>query len=212
MLLPTLLATSALALTASAFLIPAEVANEALEATNLVEPQIVNDVDDKHRFGLPCTNCPYALASERNGKHEWINGVPNILMLSLATEAKHLMLNDLPIYPITRDATALPTAKQLKLDSSVDEAVALDEKFGKGYDGELALSYSFEFVQEQQLKDTEVKVLETKFQVLAIDSEMVEVPVMTIQMHKQPDGEVGLPFSNHTPELDQIRPNHRHTH
>lgn len=194
MLLPTLLTTSALAITATAFLIPAEVADAAVEATNVVDPKIVNDIDPKSLIGLPCTNCPYALASERNGKHEWINGVPNMLMLSLATEDKHLILNDIPIYPISKDFTAVPSAKQLKWGSTAEEVAALDEKVGSGYGGELILSYSFEFVKEQLLEDTEAKVLETKFQVLAIDSEIVEVPVMIIQMHKQSDGEVSLPI------------------
>lgn len=193
MLLPTLLTTSALAITASAFLIPAEVADAAVEATNVVDPKIVNDIDPKSLIGLPCTNCPYALASERNGKHEWINGVPNMLMLSLATEDKHLILNDIPIYPISKDIRAVPSAKQLKWGSTAEDVAALDEKVGSGYGGELILSYSFEFVKEQLLEDTDVKVLETKFQVLAIDSEIVEVPVMIIQMHKQSDGEVSLP-------------------
>lgn len=193
MLLPTLFTTSALAITASAFLIPAEVANAAVEATNVVEPKLVNDIDPKNLIRLPCTGCPYALASERNGKHEWINGVPNMLMLSLATEDKHLILNDVPIYPITRDFTAVPSAKQLQMAMNAEEVAALDEKVGSGYGGELILSYSFEFLQEQLLEGTDVKVLETKFQVLAIDSEMVEVPVMIIQMHKQSDGEVSFP-------------------
>lgn len=192
MLIPTLLTTSALALTASAFLIPAEVANAAVEATNVVEPQIVNDLDPKTIIGLPCTNCPYALASERNGKHEWINGVPNKLMLSLATEDKHLILNNIPIYPITGDFKGVPSAKQYRWSSNADDLAALDLNVGRGYEGELIVSYSFEFVQEQPLEDTDVKVLETRFQVLAIDSEMVEVPLVIIQMHKQLDGEVGF--------------------
>ena len=194
MLIPTLLTTSALALAASAFLIPAEVANAAAEATNVVEPPIVSDADSNGFIGLPCTNCPYALASERNGRHEWINGVTSLLMLSLATEDKHLILNSFPIYPITRDFTALPSAKQVKWGPDPEaKVVALAGQDQSGYEGQLSLSYSFEVVKEQRLDDTDVKVLETKFQVLAIDGEMVEVPVVIIYMHKQLDGEVSLP-------------------
>ena len=193
MLIASLLTTSALAFTASAFLIPAEVAN--------IDVEVNHHTPDLTHIELPCTNCPYALASERNGKHEWINGVPNILMFSLATEGNRLMLNNIPIFPITRDFTAIPTAKQLKWGRNVVELAAMDEKFGKGYEGELTLSYSSEFVREQALEDTDVKVLETKFQVLAIDSELVEVPVMNIQLHRQPDGAVSLP-----PRITAVHP------
>ena len=214
MFLPTLLTTSAFALAASAFLIPAEVANAAIEAKKAVDTPVVNDIDPTNlnltdiALGLPCTNCPYALASERNGKHEWINGVPNALLLILNTENKHLTLNNVPVYPFTKDITAPPSAKQVK-QADAAEVAALDKQFGQGYHGELTLSYSFEVMQVKPAEATEIKVLEAKFQVLAIDSEMVEVPVVIIQVHKQPDGEVGFPSLSYSGPARSI---HGHCH
>lgn len=201
MLIASLLTTSALAFTASAFLIPAEVANKDAEV-NTYTPGLTHGVDLKNTVELPCPNCPYALASERNGKHEWINGVPNMLMLSLATEGSRVMLNNVTIIPFTRDVTAVPTAKQLKLGRNANELAALDEKIGKGYEGELTLSYSCEFVRGYNLEDPNVMVSETKFQVLAIDGELVEVPVLNIQLHMwKPNTTVGLP-----PRITPVHP------
>lgn len=201
MLIVSLLTTSALAFTASAFLIPAEVANKDAEV-NTYTPGLTHGVDLKNTVELPCPNCPYALASERNGKHEWINGVPNMLMLSLATEGSRVMLNNVTIIPFTRDVTAVPTAKQLKLGRNANELAALDEKIGKGYEGELTLSYSCEFVRGYNLEDPNVMVSETKFQVLAIDGELVEVPVLNIQLHIwKPNTTVGLP-----PRITPVHP------
>lgn len=181
------LSTAALVLTANAFLIPQEIADDVQAAkarvANLV-PQIVDY--NSQSFKLNCASCPFALKTERNGMHEWTNDVESDLIMHFAAKDNHLALNGRPFYPVTmQDMPGLLFAPQVK------KASASESGF-EGYEEDLKLSYTLEF-QEEKTKDegTVVGILMT---ILGIDGQMIKIDNIEIKAIKHADGSVSISF------------------
>lgn len=186
---PTLLSTTALALTANAFLIPAEITDD-VQAAKAKAAEFVPQVLDRHNtqsLKLDCTSCPFALNTERHGAHEWANDVESDLVMHFTAKGDHLTLNGNPFYPVTvQDMPGLLYAPQVKKASSASSS--------EGYEKDLKLSYTLEF-QDQKAEDgkTVVNIIMT---ILGIDGQMVRIDNIGIRAIKHADGTVRLPFLN----------------
>jgi len=182
----TFLSTTALVLTANAFLIPQEIADDVqaakAKASEFV-PQIVDH--NSQSLKLDCASCPFALKTERNGMHEWTNDVESDLIMHFAAKDNHLTLNGQPFYPVTmQDMPGLLFAPQVKKASSSDTAF-------EGYEKDLKLSYTLEF-QDEKTEDgnTVVGILMT---ILGLDGQMIKIDNLKIEAIKHADGSVSLP-------------------
>lgn len=184
MLLPTLLTTTALALTANAFLIPLEVANDA-QAAKAAETLAQNIVPAAQTIDLDCSTCPFAEAST-HGSHVWAESGPKTdleMTFSTSQETQQLSLNGNPFYPPSMSNLAHPLrAKQvLKAGEVVPNDV-------KPFYGDLALSYSLE-VQPEQVENG-ITLTPVVLQVLGIDGKMVKVDSIVVPIIKTLSGDV----------------------
>ncbi|KAL8917894.1 MAG: hypothetical protein Q9172_005649 [Xanthocarpia lactea] len=179
MLVPTLLST-AFALTANAFLLPPEAASTFEAAKNNIAPDTIDPLS--RSITLDCSNCPYALASQRNGLHEWTNAVKSDLQLKFTSEDNKLKLNGVPFYPITPPFTPAPlAAKQIK---------KYGEELAEGYRGDLRLSYSLEFNNEKKsfpAPGQEAILSEMTLSIMGLDNEVVHVDDIKIKALSLPD-------------------------
>lgn len=181
MLVPTLL-SAGFALTANAFLLPPEAARTLEAAKNNVGPHVIDPLS--RTVTLDCSECPYALASQRNGRHEWTNDVKSDLQLKFTAEDGKLKLNDVPFYPVTPPFTPAPlSAKQIK--KVEDENLSAD-----GYDRDLTLSYSLEFDNEKKhfpAPGEDATLTEITLSILGLDNEVVHVDDIKIKALSIPD-------------------------
>ncbi|KAL8681211.1 MAG: hypothetical protein Q9186_002669 [Xanthomendoza sp. 1 TL-2023] len=174
MIVPTLLSAS-LALTANAFLLPPGTANTFEAAKNNIGPNVIDPLSQS--ISLDCSHCPYALASQRNGVHEWTNAVKSDLHLKFTSEDNKLKLNGVPFYPV---AALTPTplfAKQIVKDE--EESTSF-----KGYDGHLTLSYTLEIDNEKKNSlspGQEATLTELTLSIMGLDSEVVRVDDIKIK-------------------------------
>lgn len=183
MLLPTLLSAGALALTANAFLVPFEIAEEVhhLEALGGDFPDFPNEVAQSLKgfkvtrpefqtVRLDCSTCPFALNSDRKGRHEWATNVNNELELKFSNENGKLCMNGKPFYPISN--LLLPpilSAKQIQKESDTSA------KKWEGYHEDLTLSYSLEIENKKQFNTDKANLLSIVFTIMGLDGEMVNV-------------------------------------
>lgn len=195
MLVPSLLSVG-LAATTNAFLLPPEVVNTAEAAKNNLAPTLVNP--QVRTVNLDCSDCPFALSSQRNGRHEWTNSVKSDLELNFAAEEDKLKLNGVPIYPINpASAPAQLSVKQTKKPGSV-EATS-----NTAFDGNLMLSYSLEIGDKKKGSATTGQVAtitEITLSVLGLDNEVVhvdDIKIKTLSLPNSVNGksEVNIPVS-----------------
>lgn len=175
MLVPTLV-SAGFALTANAFLLPPEVANNYEAAKNHITPKLVNP--QSRDITVDCSNCPFALASQRNGLHEWTHSVKSDLELKFTAENDQLKLNGVPFYPVTLPLTPAPlSVKQIKKPE--DEQLVPHQ----GYDGDLSLSYSIEVHDMKGSIGSEqgVTASEITFSILGLDNEVAHVDDIKIK-------------------------------
>ena len=183
MYLTNFLSTASLALTANAFLIPLEIVDdvEATKAANIV-PSVVDH--NTQTLNLDCSTCPFALASERHGVHEWTNDVKSELEMEFAADNKHLTMNGKILYPVTiNDLPGELSALQ------VEKEPGASKEF-EGYKGNLKLSYTLEIPQPQKVEDAEIVTV--IMSILALDGQMVKVDNVEVQALKQADGSVSV--------------------
>ena len=184
MLLPTLLTTTALALTANAFLIPLEVANDA-QAAKAAETLAHNIVPSSQTINLDCSTCPFAKASAQ-GPHVWAQPGPKTdLEMTFTTSevTQQISLNGVPFYPPSMNNIAHPLrAKQVV---KAGEVVPNDVK---PFNGDLGLSYSLE-IQPEQVENG-ITLTPVVLQVLALDGKMVKVDSIVIPVIKTMSGNV----------------------
>ncbi|MCJ1247572.1 hypothetical protein MMC30_004786 [Trapelia coarctata] len=182
MLLPTFLTTTALALTANAFLIPLEVANDA-QAAKAAETLANNIVPTAQTINLDCSTCPFAEGSAQ-GPHGWAQPGPktNLEMKFTTSEVtQQISLNGVPFYPPSMNNIAHPLrAKQFVKPG---EVVPNDIK---PYKGDLGLSYSLEIRPEQV--ENGITLTPVVLQVLGIDGKMVKVDSIVIPVIKTLSG------------------------
>lgn len=181
MIFPTLL-SAGFALTANAFLLPPGTANTLEAASNNVAPNVIDPFS--RSISLDCSDCPYALVSQRNGRHEWTNAVKSDLQLKFTSEHDKLKLNGVPFFPVTPPFTpAVLSAKQIRKD---EEKATSHE----GYDGDLTLSYSLEINSEKKsfpAPGQEATLTELTLSILGLDNEVVRVEDIKIKALTIPD-------------------------
>ncbi|KAL8945059.1 MAG: hypothetical protein Q9216_000043 [Gyalolechia sp. 2 TL-2023] len=181
MIVPTLL-SAGFALTANAFLLPPDLVNKAEAAKNNVAPTLVNP--QVRTVNLDCSNCPFALSSQRNGRHEWTNSVKSDIELKFAAEDDKLKLNGVPFYPVTPPFAPAPlSVKQTR--KSGNEAASDD-----GFDGDLTLSYSLEVGNKKKDFPTsgqDATATEITLSILGLDNEVVHVDDVKIKALSLPN-------------------------
>lgn len=183
MLLPTLLSAGALALTANAFLVPFEIVEKVHHPETLSGgvPRVPDEVSQSLRgfqltrpesqtVRLDCSTCPFALNSDRKGRHEWATNVKSELELKFSSENGRLSLNGKPFFPISNPPLPpILSAKQIQKES--DAAV----KKWKGLHGDVTLSYSLEIENKKHFNADKANVLSIIFTIMGLDGEMVNV-------------------------------------
>lgn len=180
MLLPTLLSAGALTLTANAFLVPfgisekvphletlahdvTEKATQSLQGLQVTHPAV-------QTVRLDCSTCPFALNSDRKGRHEWATSVNNELELKFSSENGKVSLNGKPFYPISNPP--LPPILSVKQIQKESDASA---KKWEGYHGDLTLSYSLEIENKKHFDADKANLLSIVFTIMGLDGEMVNV-------------------------------------
>lgn len=183
MMLPTLLSAGALALTANAFLVPLEVTEggrhlefpggDVLDVSDKVT-QSYKDFQATHpelqTVRLDCSTCPFALDSDREGRHEWATHVSNELELKFSSENGRVSLNGKPFYPLSD--LQLPPILSAKQTQKEGDASA---KKWEGYHGDLTLSYSLEIENKKHSTTDKANLLSIVFTIMGLDGEMVNV-------------------------------------
>ncbi|KAL8706183.1 MAG: hypothetical protein Q9201_000761 [Fulgogasparrea decipioides] len=182
MLVPTLL-SAGFAFTANAFLLPPEAASTFEAAKNKNAPHVVDPLS--RTIALDCSNCPFALASERNGRREWTNGVKSDLQLEFTAEDDKLKLNGVPFYPVNPPFAPAPlVVKQSKK--------AEGDKVLEGYDGDLKLSYTLEIDSERKhfpAPRQDATLTEITLSILGLDTVAVHVDDIKIKALSLPNSE-----------------------
>lgn len=183
------LSLGALAVTANAFLVPLEASDSDVANALFTAPQVAQDVS------LDCSTCPYALKSERNGRHEWTNSVPSDLLIKFDTQDNAIRANGVPFFPVV--AGGMPpvlVAPQLKKDGVESSMI--------GYGEDLTLSYGLEMVEKKSM-DGE-SLLEVTLSVMGLEGEMIRVDDILLKIIKLQDDRVCIstlgplhPFNAH---------------
>ena len=185
MILSSVLASSLLAYTANAFLLPLEIADkvEQSQAPNGA-PSIFNH--NSQTVKIDCSSCPFALASSRNGQHEWKSGVKNDLILDLSAKDDELLLNGHHIYPL--NTKAIPTPIKVKQVKQADESSE-----NSPLDGDLSLSYSVALSPERQYTgpgQNEFGLVDLTLTLLGVDGQMINVEDVNVKLIKGAEGRV----------------------
>ncbi|KAL8998098.1 MAG: hypothetical protein Q9169_002791 [Polycauliona sp. 2 TL-2023] len=174
------LLSAGFAATAHAFLLPPEAASTFEAAKNKIAPDTINPLS--RSVALDCSNCPYALASQRNGRHEWTNSVKSDLQLQFTSEDNKLKLNGMPFYPVTPPFAPAPlAAKQIKKD---------EEDKAEGYREGLKLSYSLEVDNERKhfpVPGQEAILSEMTLSIMGLDNEVIRVDDIKIKALSLPN-------------------------
>ena len=173
------LSVTALALTANSFLIPGEIKDFSTEGSpNLDVAQIVGR---EKAVSIDCSSCPYALNSERDGRHEWTNDVASNLEMKIDSDGDSLRLNGIPFYPI--NVLAPPPPLHVSQVKKEDETSSPE-----GFQGDLRLSYSLE-VDEKKAEDGYSAVI-VVMTIMGLEGEMIKVDSLEMRSLKDPSGKV----------------------
>ena len=170
------LSLGALAVTANAFLVPLysdEPNNDGLNSLSINQgPQTTT---------LDCSNCPYALQSERNGQHEWTTFVPNDLEMTLEVANNAITFNGVTIFPVTNPGSPpVLTVKQVVKKGA--------ETSMKGLDRDLRLSYSLEMTSKPF--DDGNSLIIISISPMALDGEMIRIDDLEIKAIQDSAGTV----------------------
>ena len=194
MLFPTLSITTALALTANAFLVPLEMAEKATALTNAA----LLTHSRSQSLTLDCSTCPVAQKGSSKSAHSWIeNGPKTNLELNFTTEGKQLKINGHAFYPPTIVSMLRPVTVRQVPQSAEDVS---DELFI----GPLAISTSLEVVEKQfqEPASKPVTLVELTIQVIGLDDKMINVDSIHVKALKQVDGQVRYPhLLNFLPDI-----------
>ncbi len=181
MLLHSFLSVGALAYSANAFLLPAEMLpSEKLEEVNH-DFKALDEAFAK-TVRLDCSTCPYAISSERNGQHEWTAGVKSDLEMNFASEDGRLTLSGVPFYPIS--SPPVPAMLSVKQVPKEDDALASQ---WEGFHGNLTLSYGLEIENERHFQKEEADVVSILMTVMGLDDEMINVDDIQIKLIQNKD-------------------------
>ena len=189
MLLPTFLSTFALALTANAFLVPLEVADNALAG------DVVTTNSLGLKYALACESCPVALGSKNSQPESWAHGIKNSLQLDFNINGKQLSLNGLPFFPLSREAmmrNVLSAKQSLNSGSNMVDGQDL-------FDRNLPLSTSVDIQSTEAMSSSEgnFKIHKLALEVIGIMGKVVRVPTVHVNVIELANGQVRISFSCH---------------
>ena len=181
----SVLSTALLACAANAFLVPVEIADKVdfSKAPNGA-PSIFNH--NSQTVKVDCSTCPFAVSSERHGRHEWTNGVKNDLILDISAKGSELLLNGQHVYPVQPKSLPLPVTVTQKKQADEDSEVT---PFG----GDLKLSYSLSMGPDKPWVEPgmeDLSLAEITLTLLGIDGEMITVDDIKLKVIKTAEGEV----------------------
>ena len=185
MLLPTFITTSVLALTANAFLVPLEVADDAKAAKALANTIIPSS----QTINLDCSTCPFAQQANQD-HHIWAEDGPKTnleMTFAISEDKQSLSLNGVNFYP----ANMNNLGHVLKTKQVVQSGEVLAQDV-KPFDGELGLSYSLE-VQPENVEDG-ISLTPLSLQVLGLDGKMVNVDSIILPIIRTSNGDVSLTY------------------
>ncbi|MCJ1421180.1 hypothetical protein MMC32_007542 [Xylographa parallela] len=192
MLLPTFLTTTALALTANAFLVPLEVADSAKAAASAIAAGVL---PSSQTINLDCSSCPFALAGAENEPHTWSTSPPKtdlVMKFDTTADKKQVTLNGVAFFPPTFITMQhMLAAHQVIQDG---EVLAADVK---PYSQELGLSYSID-ASEDVVQD-DVTLQPITFTILGLDGKVVNVDTISIPIIKAANGDLSLAEIKTTP-------------
>lgn len=191
MLTKQLLLASALALTANALLVPIgmleKVDSESKTFDDAFEEEILGNFNgvevvktNSKTVHLDCSTCPFALKSERRGKHEWITNTKSDLEMTFATEDGKLTLNGVPFYPISNTLPPILAVKQIERESEASEG------HHEGYEGELVMSYGLEFEKKKSTEEN-AEVVSIIMSIIGLEDQMIKVDDIEIKLVETKD-------------------------
>ncbi|MCJ1393387.1 hypothetical protein MMC18_006261 [Xylographa bjoerkii] len=192
MLLPTFLATTALALTANAFLVPLEVADSAKAAASAIASGVL---PSSQTINLDCSSCPFAVAGTENEPHTWSASPPKtdlVMKFDTTPDKKQVTLNGVAFFPPTLITMQHPLgAHQVIKDG---EVVAADVK---PYSRELGLSYSID--ASADIVQDDITLQPITLTILGLDGKVVNVDTISIPIIKAANGDLSLAEIKTTP-------------
>lgn len=184
MMFRPLLAATACAVSAQAFLVPLEVANSAIESSDNLHSNIISP--SNRVFKLDCPGCAFADHRE-DGRYTWVTGVPNALVLNFTADDTQLSLNGRPFYP-NADGWFAP---QVRAEESL---VDLREA---GYPAPLPLSGLLTAAPETPFRENEGQVFGIDYQITAINDQEIKVDTVRIKVLRDSNDKVG--YYSHEP-------------
>ena len=185
MLVPIFLTTTALALTANAFLVPLEVADSAKAAASAIATGVL---PSSQTVNLDCSSCPFAVAGAENEPHLWAaSPLKTDLVIEFDTtpDKKQVTLNGVSFFPPVLVPHIL-AAHQVVQEG---EVFAKDVK---PYSQELGLSYSMD-VSADIVQD-DITLQPITLTILGLDGKVVNVDTISIPIIRAPNGDVSAAF------------------
>ena len=161
------------ALSAHSFLIPGNLDAFAKDGVNPTTHSQEQSID------LDCSTCPFALSGKEGV--EWTQDVQSDLPMKFKTDGQSLELNDVAFYPVNLE---LPPP-QLHVSQKKKEG---EDPTFEGYNGDLRLSYSLEY-DEQQADDGN-RLVTVTMTVMALDGQFVRIDDIKIKTIKDSEGNV----------------------
>ena len=197
MLAKQLLSASALALTANALLIPTGMLEKVDSESKALDDTLMEEIlggfngvevvkTNSKTIHLDCSTCPFALKSERHGKHEWISNTKSDLEMTFATEDGKLTLNGVPFYPISNTLPPILAVKQRESQAS--------EWHHEAYEGELIMSYGLE-IENKRSTEEKADVVSIIMSVMGLEDQMIKVDDIEIKLVETKD-KVCLYYAN----------------
>ena len=186
MILSSSVAFVSLALGAQSFLDPGNV--DAFSKDGVTQPPSSLLQNAEQTINVDCSSCPYA-SSGKDGI-EWTQDVQSDLEMKFSTDGPSLLLNDVVFYPLNLD---LPPP-QLHLRQKKKEG---EDSTVEGYDGDLRLSYSLEY--DEQEADDGNSVVTVTMTVMSLDAQFVRVDDIKIKTIKDTNGNV-----SHHPNVSSL--------
>lgn len=186
MLTKQLLSVSALALTANALLVPTGMLEKVDSESKAFDDAFMEEIlgnfngvevvkTNSKTVHLDCSTCPFALKSERHGKHEWISNTTSDLEMTFATEDGKLTLNGVPFYPISNTLPPILAVKQIERESEASEG------HHDGYEGELIMSYGLEFENKRSTEEN-AEVVSIIMSIIGLEDQMIKVDDIEIKL------------------------------
>lgn len=182
MLFP-LLSVGAFALAANSFLIPLGIIEDVEVSTNLESL-----TSQSQKVQLDCSTCPFALKSDRHGKHEWTNDVKSDLEMEFSVEGNKVSLNGKPFYPIS--FPNIPPALSVKQVQKTDDE-ELSAKKWEAYGGDLVMSYSLE-VDEKRFPNDGADATVILMTIMGLEGQMIHVDDIEINLLRPDNSKVML--------------------